>query len=71
VESRVSIVNDTPGLTRLRLIVDGKSLDVTDLEDGEEREVDVTSLMHRADNTITLVAIGKPGGKAVVLIADR
>ena len=69
-ESLVLIHNDTPGLTRLLVIVNGRQFEVTDLHDGEERAVDVARAMRRGDNTITLVAQGKANGSATVLIAD-
>jgi hypothetical protein len=69
-ESKVYVYNDTPGLTSLRLTVDGRSVMVNNLKDGETRLVDVARLMKRGDNTITLTAVGKPDGSATVLIAD-
>jgi hypothetical protein len=70
-ESEVQIHNDTPGLEHLQLIVDGKSFEVKDLEDGETRQVDISGAMRRGSNTITVEARGKPGGSATMLIADR
>jgi hypothetical protein len=70
-ESRVTIVNNTPGLTRLKLVVDGHVFEVTGLMDGETRLVDVSPAMRRGNNTITLVAQGKSDGTANVLIADK
>jgi hypothetical protein len=70
-ESRVTIVNNTPGLTRLKLAVDGHVFEMTGLMDGETRLVDVSSAMRRGNNTITLVAQAKSDGTANVLIADK
>jgi hypothetical protein len=70
-ESQVTILNNTPGLMRLRLIVDGHPFEVTGLTDGESRLVDVSAAMRRGNNTITLVAQGKSEGTATILIADK
>jgi hypothetical protein len=70
-ESQVTILNGTPGLSRLRLIVDGHVFEVSGLTDGETRLVDVSSAMRRGDNTITLIAQGKHDGTASILIADK
>jgi hypothetical protein len=70
-ESQVRILNATPGLSRLRLVVDGHVFEVSGLKDGETHLVDVSSAMRRGNNTITLVAQGKSEGTAVILIADK
>jgi hypothetical protein len=70
-ESQVTILNGTPGLARLRLVVDGYPFEVSGLTDGETRLVDVSSAMRRGNNTLTLIAQGKTDGTASILIADR
>jgi hypothetical protein len=70
-ESTVSITNLTPGLSSLRIVVNGRSFEVNDLVDGETRSIDISSAMRRNDNnTITVIAQGKAHGAAVVMIAD-
>jgi hypothetical protein len=69
-ESNVTIYNQTPGLTQLTLIVDGKRLQVDNLTDGEQRTVDASSLMRRGSNTVTIIAQGKSHGSAIVLLSD-
>jgi hypothetical protein len=68
-ESHVTISNGTPGLARLRLVVNGHAYEVTALTDGETRLLDVSSAMRRGDNTLTLIAQGKTDGTATILIA--
>jgi hypothetical protein len=70
-ESQVTILNGTPGLSRLSLVVDGHIFEVAGLTDGETRRIDVSSAMRRGNNTITLIAQSKRDGTASILIADR
>ena len=70
-ESLVTIYNDTPGLTSLALIVDGRRREVTRLKDGEVRTIDASDLMRRGENTVTLETHGKPGGAATIMIWGR
>jgi hypothetical protein len=70
-ESQVTISNGSPGLRRLRLVVDGHIFEVAGLTDGETRRIDVSSAMRRGNNTITLIAQSKRDGTASILIADR
>jgi len=70
-ESRLWIYNDTPGLTALRAIVNGHPVSVTGLRAGETRMIDVSRFMRASNNTVTLVALGRVGGTATVLIADN
>jgi hypothetical protein len=67
----VTILNGTPGLSRLSLVVDGHIFEVAGLTDGETRRIDVSSAMRRGNNTITLIAQSKRDGTASILIADR
>jgi hypothetical protein len=69
-ESVLTIYNGTPGLTQLALVVDGKRIDVTGLKDGEQRKLDVSRLMHRGSNTVSIIAQGKSGGSATVLLTS-
>jgi hypothetical protein len=69
-ESTVTIYNGTPGLTRLELVVDGKRQEITGLTDGATRTVDVSSLLHKGSNTVTVVAQGKAGGSATVILTN-
>jgi hypothetical protein len=70
-EGKVTIYNQTPGLTRLRLTVDkSRSVEVNDLEDGETRVVDLARFMRKGNTSITVTAQGKADGSAVVMISD-
>jgi hypothetical protein len=71
VESRISVSNGTPGLTTLRVEVNGRSWQLAGMQDGETRELDVASAMVPGErNTIVLTPLGRPGASAVVLIHD-
>ena len=70
-EGKVTIHNGNPGLTNLRITVNGKGFEAAGLKDNEVRTVDVSTAMKvGSDNTITLEARGKPGGSATVVIHD-
>ncbi|HYO14533.1 MAG TPA: hypothetical protein VE685_15155 [Thermoanaerobaculia bacterium] len=70
-EGKVTVVNGSPGVTTLRVDVNGKSFLLTSLADGEQRTLDVSSAMLPGNgNVIVLTAQGKPGGSAEVVIHD-
>jgi len=70
-EHWVSISNGDPGITNLRLVVNGKHFQVAGLASGEVREIDLASAMLPGnENTIELTALGKPGGEAAILVHD-
>jgi hypothetical protein len=70
-ESTLTVVNATPGLTQLDVVVNGQGFKLTPLRDGETRTLDVSSAMKPGTaNTIALSARGKPGGGADVLVSD-
>ena len=70
-ESRISVSNGTPGLTNLRVEVNGRSWQLAGMKDGETRELDVAPAMVPGErNTIVLTPLGRPGASAVVLIHD-
>jgi beta-propeller repeat-containing protein len=69
-EGHLTISNGTPGVDRVRLLVNGQPFKVADLHDGETRTLDVTPAMRRGDNTILVVAHGARGASAVVMVAD-
>jgi hypothetical protein len=70
-ESIVTIHNGTPGLTKLYIFVNGQRFKVKGLRDGQTTTLDVSSGMVPGDeNIIDLMARGKPGGSATVVISD-
>ena len=70
-ESYVTVYNGDPGLKKLDIIVNGTQCKITALGHGRETTIDVLSAMLPGDNnTITLVARGKPGCSANVIISD-
>ena len=70
-ESKVQVLNGTPGIRNLLVTVNGVRFRLAGLRDGEERSLDVSSAMRPGDgNVIALAAEGKPGGSATVVIHD-
>jgi len=69
-ESKIVITNGDPGLTNLRIEINGWQFQVAGLKAGEVRELDVAAMMAGDDNTISFTGLGKPGDSAWVLIHD-
>jgi hypothetical protein len=70
-ENMITIANGTPGLTNLRITVNGTEFQVDGLKGGEVRELDGASAMLPGDNnTIAFTGLGKPEGAAWVLVHD-
>jgi hypothetical protein len=70
-EGTITIDNNTPGLQRLDVEVNGTVWKVTGLKDGQSRTLDVSSAMQPGDdNVVKLTAHGRPGGAADVWIWD-
>lgn len=70
-ESKVQILNGSPGLKSLLVTVNGVRYRVDGLKDGEQRTIDVAASMRPGNqNSVTLTAHGKPGGSAMVIIHD-
>jgi hypothetical protein len=71
VESHVTLTNNTVGIDRLRLIVNGREFVMADLRAGETHKLDVSPAMHPgATNTLVIVSHGPRGGSAVVLVSE-
>jgi hypothetical protein len=70
-ESKVTVLNGTPGLRTLEINVNHVRFLLKGLRDGERRTLDVSAAMRRGNrNTVTITTIGKPGGRAEVMIHD-
>jgi len=69
-EGLLTIVNGKPGVTQLQVTVNGKRVEVRRLVDGEKRTVNLSDFLRGKNNTITLEALGKPGGTVTVMISD-
>jgi hypothetical protein len=68
----VTIENDSPGIRRIDIEVNGHTFTEKGLDDYDVRVVNIGSAMKRgAVNTITLVPRGKVGDSALVVIADH
>ncbi|MGE3706788.1 MAG: hypothetical protein AB7I13_16070, partial [Vicinamibacterales bacterium] len=67
----VTIVNGTPGLRALDVVVNGRVFRARRLDDGEVVRLDVSGAMRQGnDNVVTLVPRGRPGESADVTIAE-
>jgi len=68
----VTIVNGTPGLRALDVVVNGRLFRARRLDDGEVVRLDVSGAMRQGnDNVVTLVPRGRPGESADVTIAEE
>ncbi len=68
-ESQLTIYDGTPGVSTMKLQVNGHSFTVPALQDGQKVGLDISSALGSGDNTITVTSVGKPGGSAVLLVA--
>ena len=67
----VTVTNGSPGITTLKIEVNGVRLDNLHLGDGERVTVDVARAMRPGDdNTFSFTTTGKPGASAAVMIHD-
>jgi N-acetylneuraminic acid mutarotase len=70
-DSLVTVMNGTPGVERLKLVVNGSMFEMRGLADSETRQLEVSAAMRDGNNRLTLTAHGKTRGTATVLIADN
>jgi hypothetical protein len=71
VEHLVTVTNASPGITTLKIEVNGVRFDPLTLTDAQVVTVDVARAMRPGDdNTFAFTVTGKPGGTAGVLIHD-
>lgn len=69
-ESRLTVYNGKPGLSNLKIQVNGTTFTANNLQDGQQQVLDISSaLTAGGNNTVTVTSIGKPGGSAVLLVA--
>jgi hypothetical protein len=70
-ESLVTVSNDSPGIRNLDVVVNGQRFKIAGLGNGEEITMDVSSAMVEGyNNTIALIAYGRPGASALIVIHD-
>lgn len=69
-ERYVTLQNGSPGLRRVQLVVNGKRLTPRWLRDGGVRRIDIGSAMLAEKNIVTVIANGRPGTSALLVIAD-
>jgi uncharacterized repeat protein (TIGR01451 family) len=71
IESKITITNGAPGLKEIKVNVNGYLYVYDNLADNQVIFEDVAAHMNLYNNnTISLTALGKPDGEALVLIAD-
>ena len=71
-EHYVCVANGSPGLSRVKLVVNGRTFEVNPLEDGKAWVVDVRAAMNEGkQNTVVLIGWGVPGASADLQISDR
>jgi hypothetical protein len=70
-ERAVTIFNGDPGLKQVQIDVNGRKFNVSGLQDGEKRTIDVgAAIVPGVDSTFKLTAHGKPGGTAEIVFWD-
>jgi hypothetical protein len=70
-ESKIMIMNGTPGMDEVVFVVNGKRFKVDDLNDGLTTTIDVASAMKRGNhNTIVIKAHGDRGASVTIVIHD-
>jgi hypothetical protein len=71
-EHFVRVANGKPGLSRVKLMVNGWTFEVNPLGEGQAVVLDVRAAMNEGDqNTIVFLGWGVPGASAELQIADR
>ncbi|WP_069471329.1 DUF7507 domain-containing protein [Candidatus Marithrix sp. Canyon 246] len=71
IESKITVTNGAPGLKEIQINVNGQIFVFDNLADNQVIFQDVAAYMNLYNNnTISLTALGKPDGSALVLIAD-
>ena len=75
-ERVATVINGSPGLTNLRLEVNGVQFQVAGLKDGEQRRIDISSGLYppytldNSGNTVIATPVGKPGGSAIIMLSN-
>ncbi len=70
-ESKITLLNGTPGMDKVTIVVNGKRFRVDDLNDGTTKTIDVASAMHAGNtNTIVVTAHGDRGTSLTIVIHD-
>jgi hypothetical protein len=70
-ESQVTIINGAPGVHTIRLVVNGRHFEVSNLQPDQTVNLDVSEAMRKRDtNTLRVVAVGPAGSSAVVIVSD-
>ena len=70
-ESKITLLNGTPGMDELAIVVNGKRFNVDSLNDGATKTIDVASAMHAGTtNTIVVRAHGDRNASITIVIHD-
>jgi hypothetical protein len=71
VEDKITVMNGTPGLKKVEIVVNGVKFKVKELRDGDSTMIDVASAMHDGeDNVVSINGSGKKGSWANIVIWD-
>src|SRR5262249_24181261 len=70
-ERHVYIKNGVPGVTNLRVEVNGRRFESAHLADGETLTLDISSALRPgANNNVSVVPLGAPAGTAVIIVSE-
>lgn len=65
----LNITNGTPGVENLALTVDGHAMPPLHLRDEQRQTIDLAPVLTARTNTVTITALGKPGGNALITLS--
>lgn len=69
-EHFVTVQNCDSGLRRVQIVVNGRMFPPRWMRDNDVRTIDIGPAMKAAENVVTVVANGRPGSSALVLVSD-
>lgn len=68
-EHYVTMINGDPGVRSITTLVNGRTVQMR-ISSNQQAATDLGRFYHHGENTVALIAHGKPGDTAVVLLAD-
>jgi len=66
----LTVFNGAPGLHTLIVRVNGKTFVLPALKDNEHATMDIAGALTEDTNSVTLIALGRPGGSATILFGN-
>jgi hypothetical protein len=70
-EHFVTVQNGAPGVPRIHVYVNDRQIETLTLTRSEVRTIDIGRAMTKPSNTVTVVAAGRPGHRALVVVSDE